>query len=139
MRLRAGAFVLVVSVLAAGCGSRESGPPPGLEVAAAGVPAAQSGAAPAQATVGALKPGCGKNKPARGATEKGVTDTTITVGVISDKSGVVAVPTAGIDGSVEAFVQFCNSLGGINGRRLVLKHLRDNLTQVINVMHKQNK
>jgi ABC-type branched-subunit amino acid transport system substrate-binding protein len=123
MGLRAGAFVLVVSLLTAACGTRESGPPPGLEVAAAGVPTAQSGAAPVQAaTVGTLKPGCGKNKPARGTTEKGVTDTTITVGVISDKSGVVAVPTAGIDGSVEAFVQFCNSLGGINGRRLVLKH-----------------
>ena len=32
------------------------------------------------------------------------------------------MPTAGIDGSVDAFVEFCNSLGGINGRRLVLKH-----------------
>ena len=41
---------------------------------------------------------------------------------ISDKSGVVAVPTAGIDGSVDAFVEFCNSLGGINGRKLVLRH-----------------
>ena len=51
-----------------------------------------------------------------------MTDTTITIGVISDKSGVVAVPTAGIDGSVDAFVEFCNSLGGINGRQLVLKH-----------------
>ena len=51
-----------------------------------------------------------------------MTDTTITIGVISDKSGVVAVPTAGIDGSMVAFVEFCNSLGGINGRRLVLKH-----------------
>ncbi len=42
--------------------------------------------------------------------------------MISDKSGVVAVPTAGIDGSVDAFVQFCNSLGGIHGRKLVLVH-----------------
>jgi ABC-type branched-subunit amino acid transport system substrate-binding protein len=51
-----------------------------------------------------------------------VTDSAITIGVISDKSGVVAVPTAGIDGSVQAFVEFCDSLGGINGRQLVLKH-----------------
>jgi ABC-type branched-subunit amino acid transport system substrate-binding protein len=72
--------------------------------------------------VGTLKAACGKGKPAHGATDKGVTDTAITIGVISDKSGVVAVPTAGIDGSVEAFVAFCNSLGGINGRQLTLKH-----------------
>jgi len=72
--------------------------------------------------VGTLKAGCGQANPARGATDLGVTDTTIKIGVISDKGGVVAVPTAGIDGSVEAFVQFCNSLGGIDGRRLVLEH-----------------
>jgi ABC-type branched-subunit amino acid transport system substrate-binding protein len=72
--------------------------------------------------VGTLRAACAEGTPARGATDKGVTDTTIKIGVISDKGGVIAVPTAGIDGSVEAFVQFCNSLGGINGRRLVLVH-----------------
>jgi ABC-type branched-subunit amino acid transport system substrate-binding protein len=72
--------------------------------------------------VGTLKPACGRANPARASTDKGVTDSDVTIGVISDKSGVVAVPTAGIDGSVEAFVQFCNSLGGVNGRQLVLKH-----------------
>ena len=96
-------------------------------------PAAEKGAARPPTTkapagvgdkdkVGTLRAACGSGHPARGATDKGVTDTTITIGVISDKSGVVAVPTAGIDGSVDAFVEFCNSLGGINGRRLVLKH-----------------
>jgi ABC-type branched-subunit amino acid transport system substrate-binding protein len=72
--------------------------------------------------VGTLESPCGRAEPAHGATDRGVTDTTITIGVISDKSGVVAVPTAGVDGSVDAFVAFCNSLGGIHGRRLVLKH-----------------
>ena len=76
------------------------------------------------AKVGTLEAACGQATPARGATDKGVTDTTIKIGVISDKSGVVAVPTAGIDGSVEAFVQFCNSLGGINGRTARARALR---------------
>jgi len=74
------------------------------------------------AKVGTLEAACGRSAPANGATDTGVTDTTIRIGVISDKSGVVAVPTAGIDGSVDAFVQFCNSLGGIHGRKLVLVH-----------------
>ena len=72
--------------------------------------------------VGTLEAACGKSRPAHAATDRGVTDTTIKIGVISDKGGVIAVPTAGIDGSVEAFIQFCNSLGGVNGRRLVLEH-----------------
>ncbi len=74
------------------------------------------------ASVGTLEAACSRSDPASGATDKGVTDTSIRIGVISDKSGVVAVPTAGVDGSVDAFVQFCNSLGGIHGRKLVLEH-----------------
>ena len=117
MKRRLG-FVLALSVCLAACGTRESGPPPGGEGAAATTPTT----VPRTVMVGTLEPGCGNDRPAHGATDRGVTDTTITIGVISDQSGVVAVPTAGIDGSVDAFVEFCNSLGGINGRKLVLKH-----------------
>lgn len=121
---RIGALLLAVSCLVAACGSRESGPP--LVGAQGGVVAGPTTPVPAgvggDGRVGTLPAACGSGHPAHGATDRGVTDTTITIGVISDKSGVVAVPTAGIDGSVDAFVQFCNSLGGINGRRIVLKH-----------------
>ncbi len=51
---------------------------------------------------------------------KGVTAETIKIGVISDKAGPVKLPTVGIEESTEAFVAFCNSLGGINGRTLEL-------------------
>ncbi len=125
MTHRVGPLLLVLSLLAGACGTRESGPPPGGAEAGAVAPStAQPGhrAPAAAAMVGTLRAACGKGTPARGATDKGVTDTTIKIGVISDKGGVIAVPTAGIDGSVEAFVQFCNSFGGINGRRLVLVH-----------------
>ena len=125
MKLRAGAFLVAMALAAGACGTRESGPPP--DAAGAGgvtAPSGQSGASGGvgTATVGTLEAACGHGTAAHGATDTGVTDTTIKIGVISDKGGVIAVPTAGIDGSVEAFVQFCNSLGGVNGRRLVLEH-----------------
>ncbi len=125
MTRRVPTLLLALTLVAGACGTRESGPPPGASeadraTAPTGEPSGSTG--PSGATVGTLQAACGKGTPARGATDPGVTDTTITIGVISDKGGVIAVPTAGIDGSVEAFVEFCNSLGGVNGRRLVLKH-----------------
>lgn len=129
MRLRVGVLVVVMALVAVGCGSRKSGPPPGAGESTAAKPSTSGtgksdggGTAAASATVGTLEAACGEGTPASGATDKGLTDTTITIGVVSDKSGVVAVPTAGIDGSVTAFVEFCNSLGGINGRELILNH-----------------
>jgi len=120
MKRGVGSLLVAVACLVAGCGTRESGPPP--SGADGGGAVTSTTGATTSANVGTLQAACGSGHPAHGATDRGVTDTTITVGVISDKSGVVAVPTAGIDGSVDAFVEFCNSLGGINGRRLVLKH-----------------
>lgn len=125
MTLRVGAFLAVLSLLVGACGTRERGSPPGaVEGAAVPAPVSRPGGSTraGAAMVGTLEAACGRGTPARGATERGVTDTTIKIGVISDKGGVIAVPTAGIDGSVEAFVQFCNSLGGVNGRQLVLEH-----------------
>jgi ABC-type branched-subunit amino acid transport system substrate-binding protein len=121
---RVGAVLVALSCLVAACGTRESGAPPGgAEGSGAVTPTTvSSGGVGDIGKVGTLQVGCDSGHPAHGATERGVTDTTVTIGVISDKSGVVAVPTAGVDGSVDAFVAFCNSLGGINGRRLVLKH-----------------
>jgi ABC-type branched-subunit amino acid transport system substrate-binding protein len=117
--------LLVLSLFVAACGTRESGPPPGesaAEIGTVGGSAARGSVGPAPGMVGTLAAACGRGTPAHGTTDRGITDTTIRIGVISDKGGVIAVPTAGIDGSVEAFVDFCNSLGGINGRRLELRH-----------------
>lgn len=121
MGRRAATVLLVVALASSACGSRESGPP--LEVAGPGsVGSTTTSPPPEGAQVGTLVAACGRDTPARGATDKGVTDTKIRIGVISDRSGIVAVPTAGIDGSVKAFVQFCNSVGGIHGRKLELVH-----------------
>ena len=123
MRSRVGALFVALSCLVAACGTRESGPPPDGAASGTAAPTTVSANGVGDAgRVGTLRAPCSSTHPARGATDTGVTNTTVTIGVISDKSGVVAVPTAGIDGSVDAFVEFCNRFGGINGRRLVLKH-----------------
>lgn len=86
-------------------------------------------------TVGTLKAPCGKKGaggasassapagqvPPAGPTVPGVTADKIRIGVISDKKNdITPVPTIGIEESVKGFVNYCNSLGGINGRTLVL-------------------
>ncbi len=50
----------------------------------------------------------------------GVSADTLKIAVISDRAGVVKVPTISIEESMKAFVDFCNSFGGINGRMLEL-------------------
>src|SRR4051812_14830512 len=50
----------------------------------------------------------------------GVTDNSIKIAVISDKAGQVKIPTASIEESMRAFAGWCNDLGGIEGRKLVL-------------------
>jgi hypothetical protein len=47
--------------------------------------------------------------------------------VISDKAGQVKVPTASIEESMQAFVDWCNGLGGVNGRTLALTKIDSKL------------
>lgn len=125
--------VCALALVAAACGSRVEG-----EATLAGGGDGASGGASASGgqgsggggganQVGTLKAACGKgdgdNTVPKGAypeDTKGVTADAIKIAVISDKAGPVKVPTVGIEESAEAFVAFCNSLGGINGRRLEL-------------------
>lgn len=116
---RLAALGLTVALVAASCGSRtdtsESGNP-GTDSAAT-TTVAGGGAG----TFGTLASPC-SDGDASGATDVGVTDTSIKIGVISDKNaGPVRVPTAGIEPSMQAFVEWCNDQGGINGRKLELK------------------
>ncbi len=51
----------------------------------------------------------------------GVSDDTIRIGVISDRQNpTVPLPTVGIEESIQAFVDFCNEAGGVDGRQLDL-------------------
>jgi ABC-type branched-subunit amino acid transport system substrate-binding protein len=132
MKRVGGLLCVLVLVSAMGCGSRVSrdeiaanqaagggsGVEGGVESPSDGNGAAADGTG-ADGKVGTLEAGCGEGDAA-GATDVGVADDQIGIATISDKAGVVQVPTVGIEESVKAFVAYCNSLGGINGRPLEL-------------------
>lgn len=70
-------------------------------------------------TFGDLESPCGEGD-ASGATDQGVTDDSITIGYGDDK-GFAATPGLNqeMGDAMAAFIQWCNSVGGINGRELV--------------------
>jgi hypothetical protein len=57
---------------------------------------------------------------ASGATAPGVTDTSITVGTMTDKGGVVPGLNEEMYDAAVAFTKWCNEQGGILGRELIL-------------------
>lgn len=118
-RVRFGAAGVATLLVLAGCGNRAGGSTSkGLGGQTATT--AEAGGS-ASGKFGTLATPCGTGD-AKGSTDVGVTDTSIKIGVISDKdAGPVRVPTAGIEASMQAFVDYCNGLGGINGRKLELK------------------
>lgn len=129
---RVGAVVLSLAMLAAtGCGSQVSeadklaaegpiggvapgGPPaPGTPP---GVPTPPGGGQP---MFGTIPVPCGQGD-AKGETDQGVTDDAIEIATISDPGGLVPGLNQGLWDGMEAFVGWCNDLGGINGRELKL-------------------
>jgi len=108
--LQAGAFALSVALLATGCGSSR---------AEDSSPTEQGSGAPVAAVFGDAPSPCGDGD-ASGATDQGVTDTSIAIGYGDDR-GFISAP--GLDqevgDAVDAFVKWCNEQGGINGRELV--------------------
>ena len=100
----------------AGCGTRvNSGSQPEPSITTSTTTAATSAS-----KFGTLPAPCGPGT-ATGATDVGLSSTTIRIGVITDtNAGAIRVPTAGIEPSMKAFVHWCNALGGINGRKLDL-------------------
>jgi ABC-type branched-subunit amino acid transport system substrate-binding protein len=82
-----------------------------------------SASAAAPGDFGTLKGICGPGN-ATGSTARGVTDSTITVGTMSDAGSTI---TPGLEIEffqvADAFVKWCNAAGGINGRQIkVNKH-----------------
>lgn len=145
VRSRSVAVCCAFLLLAAACGSRLSkdelastnggGGGGGAAAATATTSGANAGVkkGPGGPKVGTLPLPCNK---AAGGTPKaptqasdGVTANSIKVAVISDKSGQVKVPTASVEESMQAFVDFCNSYGGINGRKLQLTKIDSKLFQ----------
>ena len=142
MKNRLIALAAVVALLTAACGSRLSDD----ELAvAAGPDGGGATATPGGGGTGTTAPTTGDGGPMFGTLEapcgpapeggvkpvegvQGVTADSIKIGVISDKAGVVKVPTASVEESVKAFVAYCNELGGIAGRTLDLSTYDAQLT-----------
>ncbi len=131
MRTRLGAFVVVVGLLAAACGSRTDDQ---AVVAQGGVPDSTDQAGEPSQT--AIESPCGEGD-ASGATAIGVSDDSITIANVAD----LEVP--GVPGlfqqnqeAMESFVAYCNSLGGVNGRELVLDKLDSKLTEHLQAVEK---
>jgi ABC-type branched-subunit amino acid transport system substrate-binding protein len=80
--------------------------------------------------IGTLAVPCGEGEAAPKAPPEGtpgVTADTLKIAVISDKAGQVKVPTASIEESMQAYVDWCNGFGGINGRQLELTKIDSKL------------
>jgi ABC-type branched-subunit amino acid transport system substrate-binding protein len=124
MRVTRWIGVLVVVALAvAGC-SRSGGSSDKGGTTTTGSASAASG------DFGTLKGVCGPGD-AKGATDLGVTDTSIRVGTMSDP-GAAAQPGLNQElfDSADAFVNWCNAAGGILGRKLTLDKWDSKLTEV---------
>lgn len=123
------AIALALALVTVGCGTRvEGGSDAGVGSTASGT-GADGGATDASADgegggeagmVGTLPTPCGEGD-ASGATDQGVTDDAIAISTIADP-GAQAAPglNLGVHQAMTAFVEYCNSLGGIEGRPLEL-------------------
>ena len=128
----AGATALALAVAACG---RSSNTATGGVTPTSAAPSATAGAAGA-GDFGTEKAICGPGT-AKGATARGVTDTTIQIGTSADP-GAAAAP--GLEqeffDTAEAFSKWCNAAGGINGRKIVLTKydakLFEGAAQIIN-------
>jgi ABC-type branched-subunit amino acid transport system substrate-binding protein len=100
----------------------------------AGAAGASGGAGTGAAVVGTPAPAGGNG----GATDVGVTGDTITVGNVSDLGGPVPGLFQGGPYGTQAYFDFINSQGGINGRKLKLISTDDQLTCSQNEANNQN-
>lgn len=113
--VRAGAAAASILLLVPACASDREGDDPGTGESTG----AESSAELPTDTFGDLASPCGEGD-ASGATDQGVTDDSITIGYGDDK-GFSATPGLNqeMGDAMDAFIQWCNGLGGINGREIV--------------------
>lgn len=146
MRTRSLAVGCALALLAAGCGSRLSddqlaagagsggGGPSASAPAGNGGNGANGGGEGAEGPMfGTLPAPCGAAPEGftPTASDTGVTESSIKIGVVSDRAGAVKTPTASIEETMQAFVKYCNDLGGINGRKLELAVYDSQLTNTL--------
>jgi ABC-type branched-subunit amino acid transport system substrate-binding protein len=127
IKLTAAGAVALLTLAACGSHSQSGSnsaaqQPSGSAPASASSSAASSSSAPASSagSFGTLGEVCGPGD-AKGATDVGVTDTSIRAGTVADVGWTVAPGLLQpiFDGA-DAFVGWCNAAGGINGRKIQL-------------------
>jgi hypothetical protein len=125
---KAGGVVLAVALATTGCGSSRSESP-----ATGG---ASTSSANAATTFGDLPSPCGPGA-VKGATDQGVTATTIQIGYGDDR-GFAAAPGLGEENgdAIDAMIKWCNQQGGILGRKIVGTRYDAALTNAAAVMKK---
>jgi ABC-type branched-subunit amino acid transport system substrate-binding protein len=115
---------MVAVLVASGCSRSKSSGATATTASTAAGGTATTAAASGVGDFGTLKAVCGPGD-AKGATDPGVTDTSINVATMADP-GFTGAP--GLDqemfDAADAFVGWCNAAGGILGRKIVL-HKRD--------------
>jgi len=128
----AAVFALLIAVPACSSSRSESDTGPGQATSAN---AAATGAASA-ANFGTLTSPCGKGD-AKGATDQGVTDSSISIGYGDDR-GFASQPGLNkeIGDAVKGMIKWCNDRGGINGRTLNGNFYDAAITQVNTAMTK---
>jgi hypothetical protein len=123
----------VLALAVVGCSRSSSGANPSQSSNGSSNAQPTSSAA-AAGSFGSLKGICGPGN-AKGATARGVTDTTIRIGVTADP-GAAAAP--GLEqeffDTADGFSKWCNAAGGINGRKIVVDKLDAKLFNVGQVM-----
>ncbi|MFI0355374.1 ABC transporter substrate-binding protein [Actinomadura sp. 9N407] len=130
-RLAAGAVALAMITTA--CASERSG--------SDGLPAEQAGgdAAAGAKAFGTMPSPCGKGD-AKGATDQGITDKEITIG-FGDDRGFPQAPglSKEMGDAVKAMIDWCNTQGGINGRKIKGNQYDAAYTQSVKVMQESCK
>jgi len=128
-RLVCGLGLVLVAVLLAGACSSGRGEDAGAD------PTGTDTTAPtASETFGDLPSPCGPGD-ANGATDQGVTDTSITIGY-GDDAGYQPAPglSQELSDAMRAMIDWCNDQGGINGRKIVGEYYDAKVLEVNNVM-----
>ena len=129
-RARAFGTLLGVVLVAAACSSGRGG----TATATTGAAGSNSTAAPTAQKFGTLASPCGPGT-AKGATDQGVTDTSIRI-AYGDDRGFPQSPGLNkeIGDAVKAMIKWCNDQGGISGRQIQGDFYDAAITQVNNVM-----
>lgn len=132
-RVRGLALVVVFVLVMAACGrseksSSDSSSSTGSGTAASASSGPSDATALAQGGFGDLEKVCSAGD-AKGATDKGVTDTEIRIGTVTDKgfTGRSGLNKEMVD-AANAFAKWCNEKGGILGRKIVVDDLDAKLT-----------